>query len=523
MKLYRVNTVNILAFLFCIVLLFSGMSSASSLISVNNTTGKVADYTSIQEAVDNAVPGDTIMIYQGIYSENVDIGKQVSIISESGNPDETVIMAANISDHVFYVNFDNVTIEGLTIEGATNCNWDDRIAGIFLESDNCTILNNKLTGNYEGIILCNSNLNVLEMNNVFNNINGNGISLDNSDQNILISNTISSNWWTGISLSSSDDNEVINNTLVSNLRGIYLYASSNNLIVRNNANSNHLYGIALATGSNNNELSLNIANFNEDSGIYLKSVNSNVLSDNVADSNYYNGILIKFSSNNELVNNSASYNMPDTTFDDNENPVCGIYLTNSEENDIVNNLIHLNKDAGICAQESGNNLISSNILVSSSTGLLLQYSSNNLVYNNYFNNPINVAYEGVIFGNTWNISLKEKTNVLGGNLTGGNFWSDPYITGHSQLCEDLDGNGICDLPYMISSKDTDYLPLYDSTCSHKGDFDCDGSVNFDDFVEFAACYNSVIGKSNYQGIFDFENDCDVDFSDFVEFAGHYQK
>ncbi|WMW22668.1 hypothetical protein RE476_02290 [Methanolobus mangrovi] len=56
----------------------------------------------------------------------------------------------------------------------------------------------------------------------------------------------------------------------------------------------------------------------------------------------------------------------------------------------------------------------------------------------------------------------------------------------------------------------------------KGDYDGNEIVNFDDFVEFAACYNSVMGDSNYNAIFDFDDDGDVDFDDFVEFAGVYQ-
>ncbi len=56
----------------------------------------------------------------------------------------------------------------------------------------------------------------------------------------------------------------------------------------------------------------------------------------------------------------------------------------------------------------------------------------------------------------------------------------------------------------------------------KGDYNGDEIVNFDDFVEFAACYNSEMGDSNYNAIFDFDEDGDVDFDDFVEFAGVYQ-
>jgi len=65
-----------------------------------------------------------------------------------------------------------------------------------------------------------------------------------------------------------------------------------------------------------------------------------------------------------------------------------------------------------------------------------------------------------------------------------------------------------------------YIPP--SEDGRKGDFDGDGDVDFDDFVEFAAAYNSVSGDANYSSVFDFDNDGDVDFDDFVEFAGVYE-
>ncbi|MBP1910400.1 right-handed parallel beta-helix repeat-containing protein [Methanolobus bombayensis] len=524
MTITRVNMIRISVSFFCAMLLLIGGTTASSFIFVNNSTGPMANYTSIQQAIDNADNEDIIMLHPGTYHENVDVDKQISIRSLTGNKNDTFVKAESQKENVFYVNANNVSIEGMTIEGAINCTWENRIAGIFLDSaHNCTISNNRLTGNYEGVILIESNNNNIETNDIFNNINGNGIFLHNSDSNTLDSNIINSNWWSGIYLDSSDFNEIRYNQLESNLEGINLYKSKNNKLSNNIANSNGLYGIALDTDSNNNELKKNTANLNENSGIYLKHSSSNILADNVADSNYHQGILMKFSSGNEIINNSVSNNMPGSSSDEESVSTYGMYLTNCDENEIIGNLLHLNKDAGISIQESSQNHITGNILLSTSTGLLISYSNGNLIYDNYFHNPVNVDFTGLNFGNQWNTSLKEETNILNGDLKGGNFWSDPYYTGHSQICEDLDLDGICDLPYQINGENEDLLPLYDPTTSWKGDYDHDGDVDFDDFVEFAACYNSMIGENNYQRIFDFEGDYDVDFNDFVEFAGDYQK
>lgn len=79
-----------------------------------------------------------------------------------------------------------------------------------------------------------------------------------------------------------------------------------------------------------------------------------------------------------------------------------------------------------------------------------------------------------------------------------------------------DGTGL----YMNSGAQADGAE-FNSSDSMKGDHNGDKVVNFDDFVEFAAAYDSAGGNANYNVVFDSDNDVDVDFDDFVEFAGAY--
>ncbi len=71
------------------------------------------DYPTIQQAINAASPGETIVIKDGTYAENVRVNKSVTIISENGSANCIVQAASN--DHVFAV--DNVTISGFTIKG----------------------------------------------------------------------------------------------------------------------------------------------------------------------------------------------------------------------------------------------------------------------------------------------------------------------------------------------------------------------------------------------------------------------
>ena len=80
------------------------------------------------------------------------------------------------------------------------------------------------------------------------------------------------------------------------------------------------------------------------------------------------------------------------------------------------------------------------------------------MYNNIFNNTENV-YSQVDFSAKWNTSKEFGINIVGGSYLGGNAWLSPNGNGFSQTCFDSDNDGICDNPYQINSKSTDFLPL----------------------------------------------------------------
>ena len=279
-----------MAICFGLILIFLMMSvGTAAAITVNNSTGPVADYTSIQAGIDNATTtdGDTIIVYPGIYTENVDVNKELTIISQSGNPDDTIVQAPfPPNDHVFNVTRDNVTISGFNLTGATGSSK----AGIFLDGvQNNTISDNELSNNDFGILLSFSSNNNLSNNTANSNNNYGGIVLDWSSNNNLSNNTANSN----------------------NYLGIYLYFSSNNNLTSNTASDNTQYGIVL--WSSNNILSNNTANSNNNFGIYLYSSSNNNLTSNTASDNTQYGIALWSSSNNLIYNNHFN-NTANTVF-----------------------------------------------------------------------------------------------------------------------------------------------------------------------------------------------------------------
>ena len=181
---------------------------------------------SIQYAVDAASPGDTIIVKDGTYTENVYVNKRLTIISENGSANCTV-QAAERSEDVFHIAADYVNISGFTIRRAYDA------AGIRIESDFCNVSNNICSNNIDGINIRYSNNNSITNNDC--SYNRFGIYLSNSNNNSIINNNCSKNKYDGVRIDGSSNNKITNNNICSNHdKGILLYSSRNNIIYLNN-------------------------------------------------------------------------------------------------------------------------------------------------------------------------------------------------------------------------------------------------------------------------------------------------
>jgi len=208
------------------------------------------DYSSIQAAVDAASPGDTIIVRDDSYTENIDVDKNLTIQSENG-PASTIIHAANSVDDVFRVTADYVNISGFTVQGVTGIgNFAIYLGGDTIGVVGCNITNNNIVYNSRGILLNHSSYNTIT-NNTANSNTIHGIQLIYSSNNSITNNTIilSNNY--GIGVNDSNDNDITDNNISDNNHGIFMVGSSNNNIMHNNINSNDRYGIILSDSSNN--------------------------------------------------------------------------------------------------------------------------------------------------------------------------------------------------------------------------------------------------------------------------------
>ena len=299
------------------ILVISGFAVSNvygeTTITVDDSGG--ANYTSIQDAVNNANDGDTILVYTGTYTENVDVKKRLIIKSESGNPDDTIVQAADPEDHVFYVMADNVIISGFKVTGANN--YGIRLEGV----EECAVINNIVSNNRYGI------------------------GMENSDHNDLFNNIANANEWDGIILRHSRYNTLNNNNVSKNKIGIYVHSSQYNELSNNNA-SNNSVGIEQAL-SDNNKLKSNIVSKNR-CGIFLYKCNNNEITGNTLNSNSDCGIYLRYSDDNDLSNNTVCSSR------------LGIHLVDYSRNNTLKHNFLSNNSEGIKAAGNSDNQIYNN-------------------------------------------------------------------------------------------------------------------------------------------------------------------
>ena len=220
-------------------LLASSLTSTtmrSSIISFNDN-GKIlyvggsgpGNYSKIQDAINDAMPGDTIFVFDDSspYYENIIIDKSIKLIGE--NKETTVINGCGnntITINSEFVNIKEFTIEneyrydtfGIVINGANNTishciiRYNSNI-GISISSSNNYIFKNKFYKNWKGIDASYWGHNLIENNLFLRNKMGIEIyGTEWGDGQIVRNNIFIENSFAGLSLTDAGGNYIYNNS-----------------------------------------------------------------------------------------------------------------------------------------------------------------------------------------------------------------------------------------------------------------------------------------------------------------------
>ena len=168
------------------------------------------NYTRIQDALNDASPGDTVFVYHGIYHETLSINI-IDLVVHGENKDTTVISAN--SSTAITIKQDSVVIEGFTIFALHNSSYGD---GIYISEDvhNVRIANNNLSNNHYGITIDAYNTyDVVENNIFYANFLGVTAGVFFNDGHALIRNNRFVGDFLGLDLHGTY-NEILNNTFL---------------------------------------------------------------------------------------------------------------------------------------------------------------------------------------------------------------------------------------------------------------------------------------------------------------------
>ena len=369
----------ILFFLILIMINNSSIVADTKNVIINQKTIYVddnggANYSLIQDAINNATDGDTIYVYNGTYFEHLIIDRSIILQGEDKN---TTIIDGNHSGIVIFITADSVTIKGFTIKNCgENLNYITNNIDTIIEirSKNNKILDNKITWDF------------------FPGLRFNPLGI----KVILY----------------SDNNDISNNEILQCNNGIRL-ESSYNKIDNNFIEMNGGDGLKLFTSGpdipfcSNNNISNNIFYSIYDKyyglGIWGLHIKDNIFYNNSL-YDIYGGIHLEISDNNIVKKNNI------------ENCVYwGISVCRSNKNTILNNTISLVKKAGIyLGYGSSKNLIKNNNLTHNKIGIYLTNNKRNKFYeNNFIYNRRHVKFALYPLFNHWK----------------GNYWDNQILNG----------------------------------------------------------------------------------------------
>lgn len=274
------------------------------------TVGKGLTYSSITEALQVSNEGDTIVVKNGVYKENIVINKSVQLIGEN-----QPIIDGNYRGDVVRIEADKAVIRGFTITKSGGDLRKDESGIKLVNSEGVTIERNMLEDVIIGVYLFSSPGNTIRNNTSFGRAdytteetNGNGVHLWKSPNNTIEGNHIRKHR-DGIYVEFSPGNLIRNNHCERNVRyGLhYMYSDKNtfegNTFERNGTGSALMYSKNIILKKNTFKDNLGPNGF----GMLLKSLTDSITEENLIANNTV-GIFMDDANRNVFTKNIFSQN-----------------------------------------------------------------------------------------------------------------------------------------------------------------------------------------------------------------------
>ena len=304
--------------------------------------GAGRQYQTIKAALNAAVNGDQVQIFNGHYAEGeITVDKAVTL-SGIGWP---VLDGLNKSQ-VLYVVADDVTIEGLDIRNCGYSSSYDWAAIKALNTNRVVIRNNRLRNNSFGINLQNTSFCIVDGN----------VVQGNPASELRSGNAI--HCW------KSNNIRIVNNEVTGHRDGIYFEFVTHSFIGNNNSHENVRYGLHFM--------------FSNDDTYYQNTFRENG-----------SGVAVMFSKRVSMLRNQFDENWGSAAY--------GILLKEISDSKVEYNTFKRNT-VGIYMEGTSRIYVSSNIFTSNGWAMRVQAScdDNTITHNNYFGNTFDVGTNGTM-------------------------------------------------------------------------------------------------------------------------------
>ncbi|RLF52015.1 MAG: hypothetical protein DRN11_01800, partial [Thermoplasmata archaeon] len=364
------------------------------------------NYSKIQDAINNASDGDTIIVYPGIYYENIIVDKSIRLIGENK---ETTIIDGMKKGNVIKISANNVVIKNFTIRKGYK-KWY-LSSGILINSSynsiyNCNICSNEYGisvagngynrieechvyfNNYTGILLSSPN-NIIRNCKIYKNEKG----IESAPNNTILSCEIFGNEY---GIWSASNNTIKNCSIYDNIEGLEIFMAQNNRVLNNRFQNDGIIvdGVErdhfvhyFENNTINDELLLYLFNQSNiklegKAGQIILAYCKNIVINNIRLNNTDIGIEIIRCSNISVSN---------CKINENNN---GIYLLESEYIKILENTIESN-EIGINIAFVNHTIIAKNTISCNDIALsIFLYNSkfNTITKNNFIRNRLDMRY-----------------------------------------------------------------------------------------------------------------------------------
>ena len=220
---------------FVAILAALGVLVACPILTHASTIYVPDDHNTIQGAVDVAEEGDTIIVRDGAYSENITIDVEELELRSLNGSASVVLRASTPSDPILTVIADSVTVRGLGIIGSND------VAIEIIGASHCSILENSIIEATAGIRISGSaSDNVVSHNSVDSCTSGIGVHSD-SNRNQILNNSVLRSDCRSIYLEHCEGSVVTGNVCNAGTYGIVIKSAIDSTL-RSNTMDGNLYG-----------------------------------------------------------------------------------------------------------------------------------------------------------------------------------------------------------------------------------------------------------------------------------------